>query len=128
VLGPARDALFESGDAVLLTLALNSFVELATSPVFRQRWPSAYEASQDSRPDRAALLDVVPLLTWQLLLARPAAADKPLPWQKAQTLSTLAEKRPFKIWRTCEKRCTRWRNRASLASAVAVRQRRSKSR
>ena len=33
-LGPARDALFELADAVLLMRAANSFVELSTCPVF----------------------------------------------------------------------------------------------
>jgi hypothetical protein len=27
----------------------------------------------------------MPLITWQLWLARPIAMDKPLPWQKKQT-------------------------------------------
>ena len=56
-LGPARDALFELADAVLLTRAANSFVELSTCPVFRRRWPSAYEALQDSCPDRYSIVD-----------------------------------------------------------------------
>ena len=33
--GPARDALFELADAVLLTPSANSFAELSLSPVFR---------------------------------------------------------------------------------------------
>ncbi len=56
-LGPARDALFELTDAVLLTPALNSFAEFSLSPAFRRRWSSVYEALQDGRPDRTALLD-----------------------------------------------------------------------
>ena len=32
--------------------------------------------------------DLMPLLTWELWLARQVVADKPLPWQKAQTLLT----------------------------------------
>lgn len=55
-LGNARDALFELGDAVIVTPAANSFVELSCAPVFRRRWPSVYEALQDGRPDRQALL------------------------------------------------------------------------
>lgn len=58
-LGPARDALFELCDAVLLTPSAHSFVELSTCPVFRRRWSSAYEALQDGQPDRLALLEVV---------------------------------------------------------------------
>lgn len=57
-LGPARDALFELTDAVLLAPALNSFAELSLSPVFRRRWPMLYEALQDGRPDRYILLDL----------------------------------------------------------------------
>ena len=29
--------------------------------------------------------DLMPLITWQLWLARPIGVDKPLPWQKKQT-------------------------------------------
>lgn len=57
-LGPARDALFELTDAVLLTSAVNSFAELSLCPVFRRRWPSLYEALQDGQPDRLSLLDL----------------------------------------------------------------------
>jgi len=56
-LGPARDALFELGDVVLLTPSLNAFVELSACPAFRRRWFSAYEALQDGRPDRLTLLE-----------------------------------------------------------------------
>lgn len=55
-LGNARAALFDLADAVLVSLAVASFAELACAPVFRRRWPSLYEALQDGRPDRAALL------------------------------------------------------------------------
>jgi hypothetical protein len=55
-LGPARDALFELGDAVLLSHHVNSFAELSQCPAFRRRWPSVYEALQDSHPDRSQLL------------------------------------------------------------------------
>ena len=55
-LGPARDAVFELGDAVLLTPHASSFAEFSLSPMFRRKWPSVYEALQDSRPDRSALL------------------------------------------------------------------------
>lgn len=55
-LGRARDALFELGDAVLLTVHANSFAEFSLSPAFRRQWPSVYEALQDGRPDRRALL------------------------------------------------------------------------
>jgi hypothetical protein len=32
--------------------------------------------------------DLMPLVTWELWLARPVVSDKPLPWQKAQTQLT----------------------------------------
>ncbi|MCX6030660.1 MAG: hypothetical protein NT169_15355 [Chloroflexi bacterium] len=35
---------------------MTAFAELACAPVFRRRWPSLYEALQDGRPDRTALL------------------------------------------------------------------------
>jgi hypothetical protein len=54
----ARDALFELGDAVLLTPRANSFAELSLSPSFRRRWPMLYEALQDGVIDRHALLDL----------------------------------------------------------------------
>ena len=55
-LGRAKDAFFELGDAVLSTPAANSFAELSCSQHFRRGWPSVYEALQDGRPDRQALL------------------------------------------------------------------------
>ncbi len=53
---PARDALFELGDVVLLTVHANSFAEFSLSPAFRRQWLSVYEALQDGQPDRIALL------------------------------------------------------------------------
>lgn len=55
-LGTAKDALFEISDAVMDTPAANSFAELSCSRQFRRRWPSVYEALQDGRPDRKALM------------------------------------------------------------------------
>ncbi len=57
-LGPARDALFELTDAVLLTPAPQSraLAALSLNPVFRRQWPSVYEALQDGHPNRSALL------------------------------------------------------------------------
>ena len=57
-LGPARDAVFEMCDAVLLTPQAGSFADFSCSWVFRRGWPSLYEALQDGRPDRLALLEV----------------------------------------------------------------------
>ncbi len=55
-LGPARDALFELSDAVIQMRQVQSFAELSCAPAFRRKWPSAYEALQDGRPDREGLL------------------------------------------------------------------------
>jgi hypothetical protein len=52
----AAAALFDLADAVLATPAVNSIAELACAPEFRRRWASLYEALQDGRPDREALL------------------------------------------------------------------------
>jgi hypothetical protein len=56
ILGNGRDALFDLMDAVLSTRSVTSFVELSLSPVFRREWPSLYEALQDGRISRQALL------------------------------------------------------------------------
>lgn len=58
-LGPARDALFELCDAVLTTPKPSSFAHLSLSPLFRRQWSSLYEALQDGRPDRTALMDLI---------------------------------------------------------------------
>lgn len=79
-LGPARDAWFELGDSVLLTPSLNAFVELSTCPAFRRRWSSTYEALQDSRPDRLALLDVY--LTHLSPVPRPVLAGDHTAWPR----------------------------------------------
>ena len=56
LLGNGKDALFDLMDAVLVTRSVYSFVELSVSPVFRRRWPSIYEAVEDSSPPRKALM------------------------------------------------------------------------
>jgi DDE superfamily endonuclease len=56
ILGNGRDALFDLMDAVLTTRSIASFVELSLSSVFRREWPSIYEALQDGRPPRQALM------------------------------------------------------------------------
>jgi len=79
-LGLARDALFELTDAILLTPALNSFAEFSLSPAFRRQWPSLYEAVQDGRPDRQALLD---LYTVQMSgILRPILAGDHTVWPR----------------------------------------------
>lgn len=56
LLGNGRDALFELSDAVIQMRTIQSFAELSCAPVFRRKWPSAYEALQDGRPNREGLL------------------------------------------------------------------------
>ena len=85
-LGAAQDALFELGDAVLLTPSANSFAELSLCPAFRRRWPSVYEALEDGRPERDAL--------FRLYVSQMPSQDRPLligdhtPWPRlsARTL------------------------------------------
>ncbi len=55
-LGRAHDATFELIDAVLTTRHVYSFAELSQSPLFRRQWSSAYEALEDSRPQRQRLM------------------------------------------------------------------------
>ncbi len=58
LLGNGRDTLFELSDAVIQKRQIHSFVELSCAPVFRRKWPSAYEALEDGRPNRAGLLEL----------------------------------------------------------------------
>jgi len=85
-LGSAQDALFELGDSVLLTPSANSFAELSLCPAFRRRWPSVYEALEDSRPDRDALLRLY--VSQMPSEARPLLAGDHTPWPRlsARTL------------------------------------------
>lgn len=55
-LGNARDALFELTDAIIQLRQVQSFAELSCAPAFRRKWSSAYEALQDSQPDRSGLM------------------------------------------------------------------------
>lgn len=57
-LGRAKDATFELTDAILLTRNVYSLADLSLSPVFRRKWPSIYEALQDSRPQRQRLMQL----------------------------------------------------------------------
>lgn len=97
--GSARDALFEVGDAALLTPSANSFAELSLSPVFRRQWSSVYEALQDSCLDREALLrlyaDQIPTT------GRPVFVGDHTAWPRlsARTLrDRTIEHHPTKIW------------------------------
>lgn len=49
-IGKARDATFELTDAVLLTRNAYCLADFSSSPAFRRRWHSIYEALQDCRP------------------------------------------------------------------------------
>jgi hypothetical protein len=57
-LGRAKDATFELTDAILVTRNIYCLAELSLSPVFRRKWPSIYEALQDSRPQRQKLMQL----------------------------------------------------------------------
>jgi hypothetical protein len=57
-LGRAHDATFELTDAILLTRNAYSLADLSLSLVFRRKWPSIYEALQDSRPQRQKLMQL----------------------------------------------------------------------
>jgi hypothetical protein len=85
-LGPARDALFELGDAVLLTPINRSFPELSLSPVFRRKWGSAYEAIEDGRPNQHVLLGIY--LEQMGFVERPILAGDHTAWPRlsARTL------------------------------------------
>lgn len=52
----AGDALMNLTDALLTETPAKSLPELALSPFFVRRWPSLYEALQDAKIDREALL------------------------------------------------------------------------
>lgn len=55
-MGKARDALFELCDANLEMGRIHALAELSLASAFRRKWSSAYEALQDGRPNREALL------------------------------------------------------------------------
>lgn len=57
-LGKAHDAAFELTDAILTTRNAYSLADLSLSPFFRRKWPSIYEALQDSRPQRQKLMQL----------------------------------------------------------------------
>lgn len=69
-LGKAKDATFELTDAILLTRNVYCLADLSLSPVFRRKWPSIYEALQDSRPQRQKLM--------QLYIKQIPTVERPL--------------------------------------------------
>jgi hypothetical protein len=58
LLGKAHDATFELTDAILTTRTAYSLAPNSLSPFFRRKWPSIYEALQDSRPQRQKLMQL----------------------------------------------------------------------
>ena len=56
MLGKAKDATFELMDSVMTTRNASCLGEFSLSPLFRRKWPSTYEALQDSRPNRNKLM------------------------------------------------------------------------
>ena len=62
LLGKAHDATFELADTILRTPTAYSLADFSLSPFFRRKWPSIYEALQDSRPQRQKLI-LAPLFT-----------------------------------------------------------------
>jgi hypothetical protein len=52
----AADALFDLADALLTDSQAGSLVELSQAASFQRAWPSLYEALEDGRIERAALL------------------------------------------------------------------------
>jgi hypothetical protein len=95
-LGAARDATFELTDAVLLTRNAYSLADLSLSPVFRRKWPSIYEALQDSRPQRNKLMKLY--IEQMPSSGRPLIAVDHTCWQRPEAV-TLQE-------RTIEHSCT----------------------
>ncbi len=52
----ARDALMDVADALLTDTQAHSFIELSQAASFQRAWPSLYEALDDGRIDRPALI------------------------------------------------------------------------
>jgi hypothetical protein len=53
--GQAKDALFNTVDALLTEDRARSFPELSLSPYFERRWPSLYEGLEDGKIDQKRL-------------------------------------------------------------------------
>lgn len=56
--GAAKDALFNTVDALLTEDRARSFPELSLSPLFERRWPSLYEGLEDGAIDQVRLCQV----------------------------------------------------------------------
>ena len=88
-LGRAKDATFELTDAILLTRNVYSLADLSLSPVFRRKWPSIYEALQDSRPQRQKLMQLY--IKQMPLVERPMLAGDHTNWSRPDAV-TLQER------------------------------------
>jgi hypothetical protein len=88
-LGRAKDATFELTDAILLTRNVYSLADLSLSPVFRRKWPSIYEALQDSRPQRQKLMQLY--IKQMPLVGRPLLAGDHTNWSRPDAV-TLQER------------------------------------
>lgn len=88
-LGRAHDATFELTDAVLLTRNAYCLADLSLCPVFRRRWPSIYEALQDSRPQRHKLMQLY--IEQMPLQGRPLLAGDHTVWPRPEAV-TLQER------------------------------------
>jgi DDE superfamily endonuclease len=86
LLTKAKDATFELMDAVMTTRHASSLAEFSLSPMFRRRYPSTYEALEDSRPQRnqsmKLLISKIPIQKYITL----AIDHTPWPRPEAKTL------------------------------------------
>jgi len=88
-LGKAHDATFELTDAILLTRNVYSLADLSLSPVFQRKWPSIYEALQDSRPQRQKLMQLY--IKQMPSVGRPLLAGDHTAWSRPDAV-TLQER------------------------------------
>src|SRR4028118_1012114 len=88
-LGKAHDATFELTDAILLTRNVYSLADLYLSPVFQRKWPSIYEALQDSRPQRQKLMQLY--IKQMPTQSRPLLAGDHTAWSRPDAV-TLQER------------------------------------
>jgi DDE superfamily endonuclease len=78
----AKDALFNTVDALITETAAHSFAELSLSPAFERRWSSLYEAFEDGRIERERLQ-----ATFMHYLPMPAAGQRRLGGIDASTIA-----------------------------------------
>jgi hypothetical protein len=88
-LGKAHDATFELTDAILTTRNAYSLADFSLSPVFRRKWPSIYEALQDSRPQRQKLMQLY--IKQMPSVGRPLLAGDHTAWSRPDAV-TLQER------------------------------------